>query len=79
MAASSCLLLAPVEGWWPLATWRAFRCLEALRALLKVDVKMLKESRKLFHFYPQSSEVELWVFRQTFYPTPSPSSSPTHL
>ena len=31
------------------------------------------------NFYPQSLEVELWVFRLSFYPSPLPSlSSPPH-
>ena len=43
MVAYGCLLLAPAEGWWPLATCRAlrallcFKCMGALQALLKVD------------------------------------------
>ena len=40
MAAYGRLLLAPAEGWWPLATWRAlralfsFRCLEGLLPII---------------------------------------------
>ena len=39
MVAYGCLLLAPVDGWWPSATWRA------VCALLKVDGIILKESK----------------------------------
>ena len=51
MAAYGHLLLAPVEGWWSLATCRAlwallsFRCLGFLQALIKVDGISLEESR----------------------------------
>ena len=39
-AAYGCLLLAPAEGWWPSASWRAlralfsFRCLEGLLPII---------------------------------------------
>ena len=32
-AAYGCLLLAPAEGWWPLATWRALRAIFSFRCL----------------------------------------------
>ena len=33
MAAYSCLLLAPEEGWWPLANWRALWALFSFKFL----------------------------------------------
>ena len=66
-AAYGCLLLAPGEGWWPSATWRAlralfsFRCQEGLLPIIFIQVVVVPDVIACSVLKLQKSYTPLWI------------------
>ena len=67
MAAYGRLLLAPAEGWWPSATWKAlwalfsFRCLEGLLPKNLISVVVVPDVVARSVLKLQRSYIPLWI------------------